>query len=70
MPVVQFLESVTGRVTRIIVGLVMVALGLWLGGLWLTLSVIGLVPIAAGAFGFCLLAPFFHHPLRGGGHPA
>ncbi len=70
MPVVQFLESVTGRVTRIVVGLVLVVLGLWLGGLWLTLSVVGLVPIATGALGFCLLAPFFHRPLRGGGHPA
>lgn len=70
MSVLQFLQSGTGRVTRIIVGLVLVVLGLWLGGLWLTLSVVGLVPIAAGAFGFCLLAPFFHRPIRGGGHLA
>lgn len=70
MSVLHFLESTAGRVTRIVVGLALVVLGLWLGGPWLVLSVVGLVPIAAGAFGFCLLAPFFHHSLRGGRHPA
>lgn len=70
MPVLQFFESLTGRVTRVVVGLVLVALGVWLSGLWLALSVVGLVLIAAGAFGFCLLAPFFHRPLHSGRHTA
>jgi len=33
------------------------------------LSIVGLVPLAAGALGLCLLAPLFHLPLRATGSP-
>jgi len=38
--------------------------GLVLGGGWLVLAVVGLVPLAAGVFDFCLAAPLVHQPLR------
>jgi len=38
-----------------------------LGGAWLALSIVGLVPLTAGAFGFCLLAPLFHQPMGASG---
>jgi hypothetical protein len=64
MALVHFMESTAGRILRVIAGVALVILGMALGGAWLILSVVGLVPIAAGAFGFCLLGPLFHHPLR------
>jgi hypothetical protein len=66
---VNFMSGGTGRAVRIVVGLAMIAIGLVLGGGWLALSIVGLVPLAAGALGLCLLAPLFHLPLRATGSP-
>ena len=61
MALIQFLASSTGRWVRIIAGLVLVALGLFVvketGGI--IIAVIGLVPLAAGIFDFCVFAPLF-----------
>lgn len=57
MAFVEFMESGAGRLIRVVAGVVLIVLGLVLGGWWLVLSVVGLVPLAAGALGFCLLAP-------------
>ena len=65
MSVVRFLESKPGRFTRSAAGLGLIAAGLALGGWWALLALVGLVPLAAGVFDFCLAAPLFHHPLRG-----
>lgn len=64
MTLVNFMSSRVGRGARVVVGLVMVGVGLVLGGGWLALTLVGLVPLAAGAFGFCLIAPLLHQPLR------
>jgi hypothetical protein len=61
---VGFMASSAGRATRVAAGLVLIVLGMVLGGLWWVLAVLGLVPLLAGAFGVCLLAPLFHEPLR------
>lgn len=56
-PLAQFLAGSAGRVTRALAGLILIALGALviqgLGG-WIV-AVIGLVPLAAGVFDFCLL---------------
>lgn len=66
-PFVKFMASPAGRMTRIIAGLILVALGLWVingtGGI--IVAVIGLVPLAAGVFDFCVFAPLFGAPLSG-----
>jgi hypothetical protein len=66
-PFVKFMASPAGRLTRIVAGLVLVALGLWVingtGGI--IVAVIGLVPLAAGVFDFCVFAPLFGAPLSG-----
>ena len=67
MTLVNSMSSGVGRGARIVVGLVMLGVGLALGGGWLALSIVGLVPLAAGAFDFCLIAPLFHHPLHATG---
>jgi len=69
MTIVNFMSSRRGRGVRIVVGLVMLGLGLALGGGWLALSIVGLVPLAAGALDVCLIAPLLHQPLRGAGSP-
>lgn len=66
MVVVQLMGSATGRAGRIVAGAALVALGAALGGGFWALAVIGLVPLAAGAFNFCLVAPLVGAPL----HPA
>lgn len=63
----KFLASSAGRWTRAIAGLVIVAAGLWFlnGTAGYVIAVIGLVPLAAGLFDFCLFAPLFGLPFSG-----
>jgi len=70
MTLVRFMESTAGRLTRGVAGVVLVGLGAWLGGAWWALAAVGLVPLAAGLFDFCLLAPLFGSPLRHTAHGA
>ena len=62
-----FMASPLGRALRIIAGLILIVLGLFLvkdlAG-WIV-AVVGLVPLAAGSFDFCLFAPLFGAPLKG-----
>lgn len=65
MAVLRFLGSTPGRVVRGAAGLFLIALGLALGGGWIAIAIVGVVPLAAGVFDFCLLAPLFHLPFAG-----
>ncbi len=66
-PFIKWMASPAGRITRVIAGIILVALGLWVihgvGG-WIV-AVIGLVPLLAGLFDFCVFAPLFGAPLSG-----
>lgn len=61
MSFVNFMRSSGGRGLRIVAGLALIALGLLVvegtGGT--ILAVVGLVPLAAGIFNFCLFGPVF-----------
>jgi hypothetical protein len=63
----RFMASPTGRVVRIVAGLILIAAGIWwiqgIGG-WIV-AIIGLVPLAAGAFDWCVFAPLFGLPFVG-----
>ncbi len=63
----RFIASPAGRLIRIVAGLILIAIGLWLvqgiGG-WI-LIIIGLVPLAAGVFDWCVFAPLFGLPFVG-----
>jgi len=61
----QFMASGVGRSIRIIAGIAMVVLGASLGGGWWWLAVVGLVPLLAGVFDFCLLDLFVGQPMSG-----
>jgi len=62
-----FLASTNGRILRGVAGVILIAVGLLLieppGGY--IVAVIGLIPLAAGVFDFCLLAPLFGMAFKG-----
>jgi hypothetical protein len=66
-PFVKFMSSPAGRITRIVAGIVLIALGLSVvhGAGGIVLIVVGLLPLVAGLFDFCVFAPLFGAPLSG-----
>ena len=67
MGLVRFMQSWTGRLLRMGAGALLMWYGLtqMVGTGGIVLAVVGLVPIAAGAFNFCLLGPLFGVTLMG-----
>lgn len=63
---VKFMVSAGGRGLRIVAGLILIAIGIFLFSEvnWI-LIIIGTVPLAAGLFDFCLLAPLMGYSLSG-----
>ncbi len=67
-PFISFMASRNGRIVRIVVGLALVVWGFFgidnvtTGTIVL---IVGLVPLAAGIFDFCVFAPLFGAPLSG-----
>ena len=64
---VKFMASTAGRILRIVAGLALVTWGLaGLGGAaGIVIAMVGLVPLLAGIFDFCIFAPLFGAPLSG-----
>lgn len=63
----RFLAGPTGRAVRMVAGLALIAIGIWLvGGLWgWIVATIGLVPFGAGTLDKCVFAPLFGFPFDG-----
>ena len=64
-PFFSFMASPAGRITRIAAGLLLIAAGVVFGGGWWVLAVVGLVPLGAGLFDVCVIAPLFRRPFSG-----
>lgn len=66
-PFVSFMASGVGRIVRIVAGIALIAAGLLAleGVTGIVVAVIGLLPLAAGVFDFCVFAPLFGNPLSG-----
>ncbi|GAC1358117.1 MAG: hypothetical protein NVSMB47_11110 [Polyangiales bacterium] len=67
MAFVKFMGSQAGRAVRIVAGLALLAIGrLVVGGTggWVV-AAIGLLPLAAGLFDFCIFAPLLGYPFGG-----
>ena len=66
-PFSKFMASPAGRIIRVVAGIVLVAWGLLgihgVGGT--ILAVVGLVPLVAGLFDFCVFSPLFGAPMSG-----
>ncbi|MFS8118034.1 MAG: DUF2892 domain-containing protein [Microcoleus sp.] len=67
MNFVKFMASISGRITRIIAGVALIYFGYFVlnnvGGY--ILAVVGLVPLLAGLFDYCVFAPLFGAPISG-----
>ncbi len=63
----QFINSPAGRIARIVAGIALIAWGYTQGGgsLGLVLMVVGLVPLLAGVFNWCLISALLGGPIRG-----
>lgn len=62
---VKFMASPTGRGLRVLVGVAIIYAGYGTGGLLgSVLMVIGVVPILAGIFNWCFIAPLFGFPFK------
>ena len=67
MALALFMASPLGRILRVVLGLVLIWLGLKAGTTGgIILAIIGLVPLAAGAFNLCFFAPLLGVPFKGG----
>ncbi len=66
-PFFRFIASPSGRVLRVVAGLILIFAGfLWIRGTWgVIVAIIGLVPFLAGLFDWCVLAPLFSLPFVG-----
>jgi hypothetical protein len=67
MAFARFMSSVAGRLLRIVAGIALIVVGLVVveDTAGIVIAVIGLVPLAAGLFDFCLFGPLLGAPLSG-----
>jgi hypothetical protein len=66
-PFIRFMASSTGRLVRIVAGVLLIFWGLvgLSGTTGVVVAIVGLVPVLAGVFDVCLFAPLFGAPFRG-----
>lgn len=65
MSFVAWMSKPAGRILRIVAGLILIGVGLYFQGLWgYVVAVVGVVPILAGVFNFCLLGPLLGASFR------
>lgn len=70
MKLIEFMVSGVGRILRLVAGLVLVVVGIYLvtgpsvvaGSI---VGIVGLVPLFAGLFDVCVFAPLFGAPFLG-----
>ena len=67
MNFIKFMTSGTGRAARIVLGLVIMSVGLFVvqGTLGTVMAIVALVPISGGVFDFCLAGLAMGYPLKG-----
>ncbi len=67
MQFIKFMTSGMGRGARIVLGLVIMSLGLFVvqGMFGTILAVVALVPISGGIFDFCMIGFAMGYPLKG-----
>ena len=64
MDFVGLMQSTAGRMARVLVGLALIVTGFAFGGFGWILVVVGIVPLAMGVTGACLMAPLLHEPFH------
>lgn len=62
----RFMATPFGRVLRVLAGVALISLGIAFGGtLGIVLGLVGLVPLLAGLFNVCIMAPILRAPFSG-----
>lgn len=63
----KMMATPAGRLVRIVAGLALIALGLFVigGAVGIVVAVVGLWPILAGIFNVCVIAPIIRAPFSG-----
>jgi len=62
----KFMATPFGRTIRIVAGIALIGAGVYVGGTWgIVLGVIGAVPLLAGVFNVCGIAPLLGVPFSG-----
>lgn len=58
MAFAKFMSEPVGRAIRVVAGIALIVAGLFIGGTagWIV-GIVGLAPLAAGVFNFCLIGP-------------
>jgi len=65
MQFVKWMTKPAGRILRIVAGIILIGVGLYFQGVWgNVVAVVGVVPVLAGVFNFCLIAPILGAPFR------
>ncbi len=62
----RLMASPIGRLARIVAGLALIAVGFFVQGAWgVVIGVVGVIPLLAGVFNVCLVAPLLRVPFSG-----
>ena len=65
MQLVEWMSNPAGRILRVVAGVILIGAGLYFQGVWgYVVAVVGVVPVLAGVFNFCLIAPIVGAPFR------
>lgn len=67
MAFVKFMTSTTGRAARVVVGLIILSVGLFVvqGAIGTVMAIVALVPIAGGLLDFCVAGVALGYPFKG-----
>lgn len=67
MAFAKFMASGTGRILRIVAGIALIVVGLFVvkDTAGIILAIVGVAPLLAGLLDFCIFAPLFGQPFSG-----
>lgn len=66
MAFAEWMATPAGRTLRVLAGLILIGIGVYVQGVWgVLIGVVGVVPVLAGIFDVCLIAPILGVPFRG-----
>ncbi|MBK9123726.1 MAG: DUF2892 domain-containing protein [Chloroflexi bacterium] len=67
MAFAKFMASGTGRILRIVAGIALIVIGLFVvkDTAGIILAIVGVAPLLAGLLDFCIFAPLFGQPFSG-----
>jgi len=65
MQFAKWMSEPLGRILRVVAGVILIGVGLYFQGVGgLVVAVVGVVPVLAGVFNFCLIGPILGAPFR------